>query len=325
MEIRKIKKNRDILLQTEETRKDLGFGTRLTDASMRLVNPNGSINVKRTNVSFWERVNLFHRLTVMSWPRFLLAVFLMFFLANCLFSLIYILIGTEHLMGIIAQNTTERFWEAFFFSAQTITTVGYGRISPVGHLTSAVAALEALMGLLAFALATGLLYGRFSRPIPKILFSRNALISPYLEIEALMFRIINERSSELIDLKVDVTLSRIETLDDGKKTRKYYALKLERDQVNLFPISWTLVHALIETSPLWQQTPEDLQMADTEILIFIRAIDETFSQPVHLRYSYRFNEIVWKAKFRPVFDSGQTFGKPLNIDVQNIHLYDLVG
>jgi inward rectifier potassium channel len=324
LRIKKTKKNSEILLQTEEARKDLGFGSRLTDASMRLVNPNGSINVKRTNVSFWERINLFHRLTVMSWPRFLLAVFLLFFLTNCFFSVLYILIGTEHLLGIIGTSITERFWESFFFSAQTLTTVGYGRISPVGQWASAVAAVEALMGLLAFALATGLLYGRFSRPIPKILFSRNALISPYLDLEGLMFRIINERSSELIDLKVDVSLSRIESLPDNKKTRKYYSLKLERDQVNLFPISWTLVHPIVETSPLWQQTSEDLQMADTEILIFIRAIDETFSQQVHLRYSYRFNEVVWGAKFRPMFDSGQTMGKPLIIDVQNIHLFDMV-
>jgi inward rectifier potassium channel len=325
LQIRKTKNNSDILLQNEEDRKDLGFGTRLTDVSMRLLNPNGTINVKRTNVPFWERINLFHRLTVMSWPRFLLAVFCLFFLTNCLFSGFYILIGTEHLLGIIGTSMSERFWESFFFSAQTLTTVGYGRISPVGHLASAVAAIEALMGLLSFALATGLLYGRFSRPIPKILFSRNILVSPYLEIEGLMFRIINERSSELIDLKVDVTLSRIETLPNGTKTRKYYTLKLERSQVNLFPISWTIVHPIIEESPLYEQTPELLAESDAEFLIFIRAIDETFSQAVHLRYSYRFNEMVWDAKFRPMFDSGQALGKPLEIDVQNIHLFDLVG
>ena len=324
METDKITENSNILLKKEEDRQDLGFGTRLTDTSARLLNPNGTLNVKRTNVSFWERVNLFHRLTVMSWPRFLIAVLLMFVLTNCFFSIVYLIIGTEHLLGIIGTTPADYFWETFFFSTQTLTTVGYGRISPVGHWASAVAAIEALTGLLAFALATGLLYGRFSRPVPKVLFSRNALMSPYLDIQALMFRIINERSSELIDLNVDITLSRIETLADGKKTRKYYPLKLERDHVNLLPISWTVVHPIVADSPLYGQTTNDLQIADAEILIFVRAIDETFFQPVHLRYSYRFTEIIWNAKFRPMFDIGPSAGKPLRIDVKNIHLYELI-
>jgi inward rectifier potassium channel len=324
LELKRERKTKSRSLTAAEDRKDIGFGTRMTDLNVRLMNTDGSFNVKRTNIPFWERLNLFHRLTVMPWPKFMVTVFLVFFLTNCLFSLIYVLIGTDHLIGVIASNTADRFWEAFFFSAQTLTTVGYGRISPVGHWASAVAAIEALMGLLAFALATGLLYGRFSRAVPKILFSRNALISPYLEMNALMFRMINEKSSELIDLMVDVNLSRIEVLPDGKTTRKYYALNLERNHVNLFPLSWTLVHPITEDSPLWEQTPQSLAESDTEFIIFIKAIDETFSQQVHLRYSYRFDEMVWNAKFSPMFDANQYLTKLEGVDVQKIHAYQLV-
>ena len=319
--INSIKKS--ALLEREEQRVELGFGTQLTGLQGRLVNPDGSFNAKRVNVSFWAWADIFHRLTLLSWPRFFVVVFLIYFVVNCLFSLLYLVIGVENLQGIHGTGVSDKFWGAFFFSAQTLTTVGYGHVSPAGLMASALSSVESLVGVLGFAIATGLVYSRFSRPVPKILFSQNAIFAPYLDINAWMFRMINESPNELVDVNVSVSLSRLETLPSGQRTRKYYPLKLERNQVNFFPMHWTLVHPLTEESPLYGVTEEGLRDSDTEILVYIRATEETFLQPVHARYSYRYEEITWGAKFRPMFDGTKVDGI-VKVDVQKIHEFDKV-
>lgn len=307
------------LLDQEEHRQDLGFGTKITDNESRLVNPDGSFNVRRVSDGWADRLNLYHLLITMPWQKFLFLVFCLFFFTNLFFASIYLLIGIKHLGGVVGNSTADYFWEAFFFSAQTITTVGYGRVAPIGSLASAVAALEALLGLLAFALATGLLYGRFSRPVARIRFSKNAVVAPYLDINGLMFRIINRRNSEIIDLQADLTLSYLQTLPNGTRTRKYFGLPLERRQVNFFPLSWTVVHPLTPDSPLFGFTASSMAGADVEFLILIRGQDETFSQQVQIRHSYRFNELVWGAKFVPMFD-GDTKGV-IALDLKKLDSY----
>jgi len=316
--INKIKKS--ALLEREEQRVDLGFGTQVTDSKWRLINSDGSYNAKRVNVSFWAWADIFHRLTLLTWPRFFVVVFLIYFVVNCFFSVLYLLIGVNHLQGIHGTEVTDKFWGAFFFSAQTLTTVGYGHVAPVGVMASALSSVESLVGVLGFAIATGLVYSRFSRPVPKILFSHNAIFAPYLDINAWMFRMINESPNELVDVHVDVSLSRLETLPSGQRMRKYYPLKLERNQVNFFPMHWTLVHPITEESPLYGVTEENMMESDSEFLVYIRATEETFLQPVHARYSYRYEEIRWGAKFNPMFDGSKIEGI-VKVDVQKIHEY----
>ncbi len=291
------------MLNQEESRKDLGFGTKITSEQSRLVNKDGSFNVRRVGDSNLDSVNWYHRLITMSWLNFLGMVFLLYFVLNLFFASLYLLVGIEYLEGVNNNHQLPDFWEAYFFSSQTLTTVGYGRISPTGFWTNAIAASEALTGLLLIALATGLLYGRFSRSTPRIRFSKHAVISPYLDINGLMFRIIHERDSELIDLDVEVTLSCLEVLPSGAKTRRYYPLELERGHVNYFPLNWTIVHPITEESPLYNATVKSLNETDAEFLIIIRATDETFMQQVHARYSYHYEEVLWGAKFEPMFDT----------------------
>lgn len=317
--IAKVKNSK--LLEKEEERRDLGFGTRITNDRGRLINSDGSFNARRVNVSFWAWLDIFHRLTVLSWPRFFGVVFLIYFVVNCFFSLLYMLLGVENLQGIQATDMVGQFWGAFFFSAQTLTTVGYGHVSPAGLTVSALSSIESLVGVLGFAIASGLVYGRFSRPIPKILFSRNAIFAPYLDINGWMFRMINESPTELVDIRVDVSMSRLETLPSGQRSRRYYPLKLERSQVNFFPLSWTIVHPIVEESPLYGATEESLAESDTEFLVYVRATEETFLQPVHARYSFRFEEIVWGAKFIPMFDSSTT-EEIVSVDVQKVHDFE---
>ncbi|MDB5241226.1 MAG: potassium transporter [Spirosoma sp.] len=293
------------LVQQEVQRQDLGFGTKLNDRYGRLINKDGSLNVNRINESFWDRLNIYNRLMTISWIQFLSWILLFYLVENVLFASIYMLVGAENLKGADDSVFHGPFWKAFFFSAQTLTTVGYGHIAPNSFLTSAIAAFESMLGLLAFALATGLLYGRFSRPVAHIRFSKQAVFAPYLDVNGWMFRIINARANQLIDVQVEVSLSKLEVKPDGTPYRRYYNLNLERNKVSFFPTNWTLVHPITTESPLHGCTPEDLEESDAEFLILLRAMDDTFSQVVHSRYSYRYDEVRWGHKFKPMFNGSQ--------------------
>ena len=294
------------LLEQEEKRQDLGFGTKINDTYSRLINKDGSFNIKRANESFRARLNLYNRLITMSWRAFLTWVVIFYLVTNLLFAWVYMLAGAENLKGATDQEFYGPFWKAFFFSAQTLTTVGYGHIAPASFLTSSIAAFESLVGLMSFALATGLLYGRFSRPKADIQFSKNAVFAPYLDINGWMFRVINARSNQLIDVQVEVSLSRLENKPDGTRYRRYYTLELERAKVSFFPANWTLVHPITDESPLYGCTAENLEESDAEFLILLRAMDDTFAQAVQSRYSYRYDEVRWGEKFQPMFDGSQS-------------------
>ncbi|MFT5883844.1 MAG: inward rectifier potassium channel [Arcticibacterium sp.] len=294
-------KKKESLVEQEKLREDLGFGTQVTSEKARLVNPDGGFNVKKLHQSFEARANIYHRLVKMDWLRFFTLVLAFYFLVNMIFGLVYYVIGVKHLLGVEASNPLSDFWEAFFFSSQTLTTVGYGRISPEGYLTSFVAALEALIGLMIFAIMTGLLYGRFSRPNPKILYSAKAIISPYLDINGLMFRIANEKSNQLMNVKVSVILSKNE-ISNGKIIRKYHTLETERSSVLFLPTAWTVVHPITQKSVLYGQTLEQLQKCDAEIIINLEGTNDTMTDPIHARKSYLYNEIISGAKFKPMLE-----------------------
>ena len=300
------------LVEQEEKRSDLGFGTKLTDSKSRLVNQDGSFNLVRVNGTLWDQLNIYNRLITMSWIQFFSWLLAAYLVTNTLFAGIYMLADARSLVGIDDKALNGPFWKCFFFSSQTLTTVGYGHISPSNFLTSSISAFESMIGLLAFALATGLLYGRFSRPVAHIRFSKQSVFAPYLDVNAWMFRIINTRANQLINLDITVSMSRLEPKPDGTPFRKYYTLNLERSKVSFFPSNWTLVHPITEKSPLYGCTSDDLEQSDTEFLISLQALDDTFVQSVHKRFSYRFDEIRWGHKFRPMFDDEKQ--TKLNLD-----------
>ncbi|HEX8546299.1 MAG TPA: ion channel [Cytophagaceae bacterium] len=276
--------------------KDLGLGTK-ADQSGRAMNKDGSFNVRRTGLSIGSASNTYHWLVSISWLHFTLLLFLGFTLINVFFATLYIVFGIEYLSGVHAVSDLEKFFEAFFFSTQTFTTVGYGRISPVGFTTSLVASLESLIGLLTFAIGTGLLYGRFSRPNANILFSENALIAPYQGMSSFQLRLVNARNNQLIEVEASINLSFKLKNDDGSEIRKFHNLKLERDKISLFPTNWTLVHPIDETSPLFDFNKADLDASQAEFFVIVKAFDDTFSQTVYSRTSYSFDEVVYGAKF----------------------------
>ena len=279
---------------------DPGFGVGAT-GNQRILNKDGTLNLKRTGLSYAERFNPFHALLAMSWPRFVLLLLSAFMALNVIFALLYYWIGVDHLAGIIGDSSHEKFWEAFFFSTQTLTTVGYGRISPVGFITSLLASVESMGGVLAFAVATGLVYGRFSRPQAKILFSKSALISPYNNINALMVRIANMRENQLIDIEATITLS-LNVEENGVVSRQFHILALERKMIIYLALNWTIVHPIDSESPLAGLSEQQLLDSKAEIIVAIKAFDDVFSQVVHTRSSYRADEVLWGQKFDAMYD-----------------------
>jgi inward rectifier potassium channel len=265
----------------------------------RAVNKDGSFNVRRTGAD-WRSFHPWLFIVRMSWPGFT-ALVLGFYLAmNTAFALAYYAMAPEQIAGSAAATSGRRFLNDFFFSAHTLTTVGYGNLAPAGVASNFCSTLEALMGLLSFAVITGLLVARASKPSASIGYSRNALIAPYQNGTGVMFRIANQRSNTLMELEAQVMLMTVAG-SAAKPERKFELLNLERTGILIFALTWTIVHPIDETSPFYGKTPEDLKRMQAELIILIKGFDDTFSQVVHSRQSYRHDEFVWGAKFDTAF------------------------
>ena len=227
---------------------DPGLGSKYRPGEKRLMNKDGTFNVHKIGVPGNIR-DTYQTLIKMTWTKFFVITFVFIVLLNILFAITYVFIGVEDLVGDQEGDLWQNLSEAFFFSFQTFTTVGYGHISPIGKLMNFVAAIESATGLMVFAIITGLLYGRFSRPSMRLLFSDNAIIAPYKDGWGLMFRVVNLRKSTLLEIGASVALT-IHIKEGGENKRKYYRLNLEIDKIEFFPATWTIVHSLDEKSPL---------------------------------------------------------------------------
>jgi inward rectifier potassium channel len=291
---------------------DPGLGEKYFRHTKRIINKDGSFNVIKTGGDF-SSINAYHYLINVTWIKFLFVVFSGFILVNLFFAVLYQIAGIENLSNAASNDTMHSFLNTFFFSVQTFATVGYGGIHPIGILSNIIASLESMAGILSFALATGLLYGRFSKPSAKIIFSEKAIITPHKDGTALMFRIANARSNILMEMKASAMVT---FLDKGEHqfNRKYYPLNFEINFINFFPLPWTIVHPINEDSPLFQKTPEDLKKLEAEILIMIKGFDDSFSQQVITRYSYKYDEIDWEVKFIRAFTTDETGETIVNLD-----------
>jgi len=272
--------------------KDPGFGYKATQNAKNIINKDGSSNVihvnKKRNLD-----DLYSFFIDISWFKFFFLILLSYTLLNVLFGLVYTLIGIEEITKSTG-NVFSDFLNGFFFSAQTLTTVGYGGIAPHGVTSNLIAAFEAMIGLLSFSFITGLLYGRFSKPKSAIKFSDHIILRDFKDKRAIMFRLMNSRKTVMIAPKISVTLS---ISDKETSEKKYYDLGLERASIMYLPTVWTIVHEIDEKSPLYNFTNKEIAALNAELFMLLQYHEESFAQNVYQIYSYSFNDLEVDVRF----------------------------
>lgn len=299
-----------------------GFSGNSSAEGARLINKDGTANLRKTGIPFYKRVSIYHTLLKMKRGKFLVAVFLFYTIMNLFFACLYLLIGIDKLSGsTTGNNFFDNFSQAFFFSSQTLTTVGYGHIAPVGLVANSLASIESFLGIMTFALVTGMFYARFSRPKAYIRFSDNFLVAPFKGGRAIMFRIATDKNNHLTDVEAQVTVAVHSPTATGRET-KFYQLPLHINRINSLAISWTCVHELNEDSPLAGFTEKDFRDGAIELMVTIKAFDDHFSNTVQQRTSYSQEELVYGAKFAMMYERGAS-GRYTQVMLDKINAYEL--
>jgi inward rectifier potassium channel len=298
---------------------DLGLGAKVIQENQsRFINADGSLNVHRKGVFERGAFSPYHALLSKTWPSFYAYLLSAYAIATLIFTGLYMMAGPYAFSVALPEHLVARFGELFFFSIQILTTLGSSNVQPLTVLTKTIFALEAMTGILGFSVAAGLIFARLSNPAVRIIFSRQAVIAPYKDSKgnnetAFMFRIINGRSNEFIDVSAAATLSMI----DKTGTRIFRPLALERETVLVFPLHWTVVHAITKDSPLYGKSADDLARAHAEFLITIAATDQDLAKRINVRHSYLFDEVVVGAKFTNVIE--RTADGTVVVDPKRIH------
>lgn len=295
------------------TTKDPGLGTKFSKPVKRLLNPDGSYNIVRKGGVQGAR-DFYKHLLEKSWIEFSLILFGTYIFVNLKFACIYLLIGIEDLSNVATDYPP--FWSAFFFSSQTLTTLGFGYVAPVGFTANIFATIEAFLGLSITALATGLLYGRFSKPVLKLAFSKNVIISPFQDGQAMMFKLVNQRDNVLLKSKINCILSMDKGIGENSYNKEFHQLKLELDSILFFPLTWTIVHKIDRDSPLFEVSIDELVKRNVELIVLFETFDETFGQNIIQKHSYAGKQWRENVKFDTNFKpnaKGQ-----LELDVRDI-------
>lgn len=289
---------------------DLGFGSSGDESRERVLNKDGSFNLLRIG----EHYHIYHILISMSWYSFFGLIFVSFTIINAIFSVIYYLLGTENIAGFEAKGSLVDIVNLFHFSVQTMTTVGYGKMHPIGVASGVVASFEALVGLLSFALISGLMYGRFKNPKAEIKYSKNILITNIGDKRTVQARVANKLSHDLLDVEGRMLMLHNELQPDGTLYKRYRSLTLQIDKISFLPMNWTLTHYIDENSPLYGYSPKEFEEQNVEFLILITAYDDSFSQLVHSRSSYLFDEIVYDKKWEKPYFSNKEGRRIFDLD-----------
>jgi len=302
---------------------DTGFGINAANYGGRFINRDGTFNLRKEGIPFLRRFSIYHSMLSMPRWKFIGLILVVYLSVNLLYAFVYLIVGIDELQGVVATGNWGKFKEAFFFSTETFTTVGYGRVNPVGDGANVVAAIEAMSGFLSFALATGLIFGRFSRPKSFLVFSDFALISPYQDKTALMFRFAPYKDNHtLTDVQIRVNIG-LKVQMDGSAEYRYYDLNLERSKVESLPMNWTVVHPIDDKSPFLGFTPEDMVASDVELYVLIRGFDDVYSNFVQQRTSYTYQEIKFNGKFVPMYRESLD-GKTTILELHKLNAYEEV-
>jgi inward rectifier potassium channel len=274
-----------------------------------LVTPSGTVHVVGAPR---ERLrDYYHLFLRWGWGRALASVVVGFLSLNVVFACLYDIIGG------ISNARIGSFSDAFFFSVQTMATIGYGDMHPATTVAHIVVVAEAVVGLLVTAIVTGLVFAKFSVSTSRIVFSRHATISPMNGLPTLMFRLGNERSNSIVEAQLRVTLMRSEHTKEGVLYYRMYELKLLRDRSQAFSRSWSALHVIDEESPLYGETPESLHAKEIELVCGVIGTDDTSLQAVHAQHTYLDTDIVFGARHADILTENEDGS--ITLDLHRFH------
>ena len=285
--------------------KETGLSVNSKQSGGRFFQKDGRPNIRFRGISYLQRFSVFqYMLKLPSW-KFISLIAVTYITVNLFFACIYFMVGVHHLGGMEESSVAGKFWEAFFFSTQTLSTVGYGHVYPDSLTSNTIAAFESFTGILMLALATGLIYGRFSQPKAYIKYSNIALFAPFKEGYAVMFRFAPFKEHFLTDVEVKVTCVMRYTENETERKNAFYSLDLELSKANTLTSNWTIVHTVNEKSPFHQLTRKEIADAETEILVFVKGYDEEYANTVVSRTSYTYEEFIYGAKFNMMYEPSE--------------------
>jgi inward rectifier potassium channel len=271
----------------------------------------GETEVTQLGVARFDWHDVYHLILSLSWPQFFAGAVTVYLLVNLLFACIYF-------VGDHAVNNAVSFTDHFFFSVETLATVGYGAMSPGSFYGHCVATAEIVTGMMSMAVITSLVFARFSKPTARILFSRVAVITPYNGVPTLILRVANQRRSYILEAMASLVLMRDEETSEGHSLRRFYDLKLERARSPVFALSWQIMHRIDETSPLYGVSAEELKDGDMRLGITLSGVDETFAAAITARHTYAHEHILFERRFVDIFTEGD-HARHLYIHLDRFH------
>lgn len=282
----------------------------------RVLNRDGTFNIARNGRKKIKGNDLYHSLLTISWPGFFTLFVFAYIYINALFALAYYACDVKDFSGFRNGPPLQRLMDCFFFSVQTLATIGYGHVSPVGIVPNLLVTVEAAFGMMGFALVTGLFFARFARPAARIVFSEKAIIGVRDGYNSLFFRVGNERLNQVVEAKVSAVVVKNIITREGEKFRNIFDLKLERKYSPLFAMTWTIIHRIDKESPLFGMDKEDFEEAEAEILISITGFDDSIAAPIHARSSYTLEDLEWNLRFKDIITRSDD-GK-IEVDLSSI-------
>ena len=256
------------------------------------LSPSGAPNVVKIGLERRFFDDIYHYMMEASWPRLILLIASMYLSINMIFATLY-MVGGDCISG--AEKGS--FADAFFFSVQTLSTIGYGVMAPKGPVGSALVTVEAFVGLLGMAMASGLMFSKFARPTARVLFSEKMIVSTRNGKRCLVLRMANGRGNEIVEATLRISVLKPEVTEEGEKMRRFHDLTLARSQTPLFTITWTVIHVIDEASPLYGETEASLREMNVRFIVTLTGIDSTFAQTIHARTTYFGGDIVWGGRF----------------------------
>jgi inward rectifier potassium channel len=248
--------------------------------------------IVKKNVPLSKSRDIYHDLLAMSWVKTFLVFVCFFLLINSLFATLYWLSPGS------LQNSDNSWASAFFFSVQTLGTIGYGFLAPATTYANILVTIEAFLGLIIIAILTGLFFAKFSRPKGKIEFTNGMTVTTYNGLPTLMFRMVNIRKNQIIDATMSLNILLEEKTLEGQSLRRFTDLKLVRSAVPMFAMSMTLMHVIDQESPMFEMNAKKCTLLRPEIFVTMVGTDGTFGQTIHATHTYQYSDIQWGKSFK---------------------------